>query len=365
MIPALEDFFDRVLGRGDAAITVPPFDGSLKPNQLLERAEVVGEFSEPEDLAVLDGALYLADGSAVRRLEGVSSREVRRFERPITALAGLSGGRLAVAVGGTEVQVFPAVEGAGAVKTISGGGMRAVNALAVGADGTLLATDGSVSEPYHEWARDLLGRGRSGRLLSINPDTAEIRVRASALQYAFGVAAAGQDILVSESWRHRLVTVGANGTVRPVFDQLPVYPSRIAPASDGGFWLTAFTARTQLMEFVLRESGYRKRMMKEVPAEFWIAPRLRSGRSFREPMQGAHLKTMGVVKPWAPPRSYGLVIRLASDFSPMFSFHSRVDGENHGVVAAAELNGALYVLAKGPKRLLRLSISQAKEALAA
>jgi hypothetical protein len=115
----------------------------------------------------------------------------------------------------------------------------------------------------------------------------------------------------------------------------------------------------------LRESGYRKRMMHEVPPEFWVVPRLRSGGSFREPMQGAHLKTMGVVKPWAPPRSYGLVIRLARDFSPMFSFHSRVDGENHGVVAAAELDGALYVLAKGPKRLLRLSIREAKEALAA
>ena len=365
MIPALEDFFDRVLGRGDAAITVPPFDGSLKPNQLLEHAEVIGEFSEPEDLTVIEGALYLADGSALRRIEGSSSREVRRFEQPITALAGLPGGRLAVALGGTEIQMFAAVEGAGAGKVISGGGMCAVNALACGSDGMLLATDGSAGEPYREWARDLLGRGRSGRLLSINPDTAEVKVRASGLQYAFGIAAAGQEILVSESWRHRLVTVGANGLVRPVFDQLPVYPSRIAPASDGGFWLTAFTARTQLMEFVLRENGYRKRMMKEVPPEFWVVPRLRSGRSFREPMQGAHLKTMGVVKPWAPPRSYGLVIRLAADFSPMFSFHSRVDGENHGVVAAVELNGALYVLAKGPKRLLRLSITEAKEALAA
>jgi hypothetical protein len=148
-------------------------------------------------------------------------------------------------------------------------------------------------------------------------------------------------------------------------DQLPVYPSRIVPASDGGFWLTAFTARTQLIEFVLREGAYRKRMMQEVPPEFWVVPRLRAGGSFQEPMQGAHLKTMGVVKPWAPPRSYGLVIRLAADFSPMFSFHSRVDGENHGVVATAELNGSLYVLAKGPRRLLRLTLSEAKEALAA
>jgi hypothetical protein len=364
VIPALEEFFDRFLGRGDAAITVPPFDGSLKPNQVLEHAEVVGKFAEPEDLAVVDGALYLADGSVLRRIEGNSSREVRRFDRPITALAGLSGGRLAAALGGTEIQVFAAAEGTGAGKAISGG-MSAVNALAAGPDGTLLATDGSASEPYQEWGRDLLNRGRSGRLLSITPDTGNIRVRASGLHYAFGVASVGNDTLVSESWRHRLMTVAANGAVRPVFDQLPVYPSRIAPASDGGFWLTAFTARTQLIEFILRESGYRKRMMREVPPEFWVVPRLRSGASFREPMQGAHLKTMGVVKPWAPPRSYGLVIRLASDFSPMFSFHSRVDGENHGVVAAAELDGALYVLAKGPGRLLRLSISQAKEALAA
>jgi sugar lactone lactonase YvrE len=363
LIPALEDFFDRILGRGDAAITVPPFDGSLKPNQLLEHAEVVGEFGEPEDLTVAGGALYLADGPALRCCDGNSSREVRRFDRPITAICALPDGRLAVALAGTEIRVLAAAEGTDAGKMISGD-MNAVNAISAGPDATLLATDGSASEHYSDWARDLLDRGRSGRLLWINPETGEIGVRASGLQYAFGVAAIGDDVLVSESWRHRIVKVAANGTVRPALDQLPVYPSRITSASDGGFWLTAFTARTQLIEFILRERGYRKRMMREVPPEFWIVPRLRSGGSFREPMQGAHLKTMGVVKPWAPPRSYGLVIRLAPDFSPLFSFHSRVDGVNHGVVAAAELNDALYVLAKGPRRLLRLSISKAKEALA-
>jgi hypothetical protein len=365
VIPALEDFFDRILGRGDAAITVPTFDGSLKPNQLLERAAVVGEFGEPEDLACIDGVLYLADGAGLLRCDGGSSREARRFERPVTAFCGLPGGRLAVALGGTEIRVFSAPEGTDAGKVISDGGMRAVNALSAAADGSLLATDGSANDAYQDWARDLLNRGRSGRLLVIHPETGEVKVRASGLHYAFGAAAAGSDVLVSESWRHQLVAVGANGAVRSVLDQLPVYPSRIAPASDGGFWLTAFTARTQLFEFILRESGYRKRMMREVPPEFWVVPRLRSGASFGEPMQGAHLKTMGVVKPWAPPRSYGLVIRLAADLSPLFSFHSRVDGENHGVVAAAELNGALYVLAKGPRRLLRLTISEAKEALAA
>jgi hypothetical protein len=363
VIPALEDFLDRVLGRGDAAITVPPFDGPLKPNQLLESAEVLGEFADPEDLACIGGALYLADGLALRRCEGSSSREVRRFDRPVTAICGLPGGRLAVALSGVEIRIFASAEGTDEGKRIAGD-LHAVNALASGADGSLLATDGSGDESSREWVRDLLNRGRSGRLLSIDTETGEIKVRASDLQFAFGAASTGNDVLVSESWKHRLLAIAPDGSVKIALDQLPVYPSRILPASDGGFWLTAFIARTQLVEFILRERGYRKRMMREVPPEFWIAPRLRSGDSFREPMQGAHLKTMGVVKPWAPPRSYGLVIRLASDFSPLFSFHSRVDGENHGVTAAAELNGALYVLAKGSRRLLRLQLTAAKEALA-
>ncbi len=58
-------------------------------------------------------------------------------------------------------------------------------------------------------------------------------------------------------------------------------------------------------------------------------------------MQGAHLKTMGVIKPWAPPRSYGLVIRLDADGMPLYSLHSRVDGVNHGIVAAVEMDGEL------------------------
>ena len=90
--------------------------------------------------------------------------------------------------------------------------------------------------------------------------------------------------------------------------------------------------------------------MKEIEPEHWIAPRLRSGESYLEPMQGAHLRTMGVLKPWAPPRSYGLVVRLSATGQPVYSLHSRVDGINHGVVAAAEFDGALYLLAKGPGR---------------
>ena len=102
-------------------------------------------------------------------------------------------------------------------------------------------------------------------------------------------------------------------------------------------------------------------MMAEIDPRYWIAPRLRSGDSFKEPMQGAHIKTMGVIKPWAPPRSYGLVIRLDAYGAPLYSLHSRVDGMNHGIVSAIEFDGNLVMIAKGPGRVLRLPLAALDE----
>jgi hypothetical protein len=365
MIAALRNVFDNFLGRGDAAITVPSFDGALKPNQALESAEIVASLPQAEDIATDGEALYIADGATVKRLAGGSLSTLRTFDRAVTALCVTPGGALAVALDGREVRVFSSIEGSDAGQGFTGPNLNAVNALSVGSRGTILATDGSSTRPATQWAHDLMERGRTGRLLSIDPANNSVNVLATGLRYAFGAVGTGDEILASESWRHRVVAVTTNGYARPVLDNLPAYPSRIAPARGGGYWLTAFTARTQLVEFVLRENAYRRRMMAEIDPEFWVVPRLSSGKSFKEPMQGAHLKTMGVVKPWAPPRSYGLIIRMSEAGLPLFSLHSRVDGENHGVVAAVECDGALYALAKGPGRLLRLPLENISRELGA
>jgi hypothetical protein len=152
-----------------------------------------------------------------------------------------------------------------------------------------------------------------------------------------------------------VIAFGRDGAQRVVLEDLPGYPWRIAPASGGGWWLTCFAMRTQLVEFVLRETAFRKRMLREIDPRWWIAPSLRSGTSFLEPLQLAHLKTMGVVKPWAPPRSYGLVIRLDERGVPAGSLHSRFDGVHHGIVSAVEHDGALYLLSKGSGRVLRVT----------
>ena len=119
-----------------------------------------------------------------------------------------------------------------------------------------------------------------------------------------------------------------------VIRNMPGYPSRLASAAGGGFWLSLFGVRTHLVEFVLREDDFRKEMMRTVPPAYWVAPVISSTRDCLEPMQLGGLKALGIEKPWAPPRSYGLLARLDADGEVVETLHSRVGGKNHGITTA-------------------------------
>jgi hypothetical protein len=92
-----------------------------------------------------------------------------------------------------------------------------------------------------------------------------------------------------------------------------------------------FGLRTQLTEFVLRERAFCEEMMRTVPPELWIGPALDGRFDYREPTQVGRIKKLGIQKPWAPARSYGLVVRLDSQGEAIESLHSRVEGRIHGV----------------------------------
>ena len=364
MIAALSEWRDRVLGRGDAACTVPVLDGALKPNQVLEAAAPVHLAEDPRDLVSDGRRLWLADGPCVIELapqrDGeMQARELLRCDAPVTALCALpdaQGGGLAVAVGGRELRLVGGRYDGRAWKEADGRPFVAVNAIAASADG-LIVSDASAENGPDDWQRDLMTLGRSGRVVRLDPPTGKAQVLAEQLHHAFGVAARGSAVWVSESWRHRVVALGAGDRPSPVLDHLPGYPSRLTPAARGGWWLTVFACRTQLVEFVLREPAFRSRMIAAMPPELWIAPQLRPAQSFLEPLQSGGVKQMGVLKPWAPPRSYGLVIRLDAAGRPISSLHSRVGGRHHGIVAAVECAQALYVLSRGARCVLRLALA--------
>jgi hypothetical protein len=102
-------------------------------------------------------------------------------------------------------------------------------------------------------------------------------------------------------------------------------------------------------------------MVSEIDPDYWIAPALANGRSFLEPIQGGALKQMGVLKPWAPSRSYGLVIKLNDDFEPTLSLHSRADGSRHGTASVLEHSETLFVASKGGNVVLGLPVEELVE----
>jgi hypothetical protein len=238
---------------------------------------------------------------------------------------------------------------------LAGAPLRSVTAIAEDLTrGGVYFTVGSTLHDAEDWVWDLMEGNRAGQLAYWPPNADRAEVLLDRLAYPNGleVEEGGASLLFTQSWTHSLARYRLAGGSGPrgfevVIDNMPGYPARIAPAQGGGHWLALFALRTQLVELVLKEAAFRRDMMTSVDPVLWIRPALRTRGSHLEPLQGGGIKKLGIRKPWAPPRSYGLVVRLDSQCEPLRSFHSRVDGRQHGIMAAREFDDHLYVAAKG------------------
>lgn len=340
--------FDPLLDvfRGKA-VTIPPLDGALKPNTLLDEAEVVRKAAAPDNLAVLGGAVLFSSGHEVLTLAG--GKAVARFDAPVSALAASPAGALAIGLDTGTIALRGTLTGAL-------DGFRCPTALAFGGDGSLYVANGSAHHAPSAWAADLMLKQQTGSLWKVNVTSGERRCLARDLAFPFGAVVDEGDgqLVVSEAWRHRLIAVPlAGGRPRPLIDKLPGYPARIA-AARGGYVMSLFAPRNRLIEFVLLEDAYREDMLREIDPRYWIAPALAPSRSFLEPLQNGGVRTMGIHKPWSPTRSYGLVIGLDAQFQPAMSFHSRANGQRHGVTSVIAHGGAILAAAKGGDVILRL-----------
>ena len=362
-IRSLTSCLDGFLGRGRAAVTVPALDGALKPNNDLEASQGIS-IGQADNLLVIGTGLLLSSGRNLLRIQpGGAPEIIFTADSDITAAAVSASGLIALASAPDQLS-FLTSEGRPATGLSSGSkSWVCVTALAFSFDGSLAISIGSSKNGISDWQRDLLEGGCTGLVFRLDPSTGTITRIAAGLSYPCGlVFDAAANLIVSEAWKNQLVRLGGPGQPHAaVLADLPGYPARLSRTSRGGYWLSIFAPRSQLIEFVLREKGYRTAMMAEVDKAYWIAPSLMSGRSFHEPMQGGALKQMGILKPWAPTRSYGLVVELNQEFVPLRSFHSRAGGRRHGITSAVERNGILYASSKGGDELVAVELAK-KEA---
>jgi hypothetical protein len=341
----LRKTLDGWLGRGEASITTPPMDGAFQPNDLLDAASAMLHTPAPNDLAMTRMGMVASSGRSLLRLDKPSDAPVASFDAEISALAGLPDGGAAVGlVDGRIAFVGGRYEGnAIAAKPEVG----CITALTATRDGALLVANGSATHGPSDWKRDLMEKNASGSVWRLEPASGAWTQLAGHLAYPNGLLEDGDSVVVAESWRCALTRVLHGRRGAPVLEDLPGYPSRLTKGAGNAIWLSLFAPRSQLIEFVLSEDRFRRRMIDEIGADYWVAPCLRSGLSPLEPTQQGGVKQLGVVKPWSPSRSYGLIARLDQVYRPIGSLHSRTNGRRHGVTSCLESEGRLYFTARG------------------
>lgn len=353
----------QMLFRGAEQDAIPSMDGALSPNEALDRCTPIGEpLPGLDDVALApDGTLLVSAGRAVLRLsgEGFATRtQVAEFDGDAGALAVHPDGELLVCVAGRGLAKFAIGQSPRWLETAGGAPLIGLTDVTVAPDGSIYLAEGSTGRRPSEWTRDLMEKRRHGRLVQTGAGFERTAILRAGLAYPSGlvVEPGGQSLLWCEAWSHAVkraaLTGEGIGQTEIVARNLVGYPARPGLAADGTYWLPLFGVRTHLTEFVLREDEFRDEMLRTVPERYWLGPALSSGHDCLEPMQIGSLKALGIQKPWAPPRSYGLLTRMDAGGDFVESLHSRADGKVHGIVAAAETPHGLVIVSKGAQRLL-------------
>jgi sugar lactone lactonase YvrE len=341
---------------------IPSMDGPFSPNDRLDEGIPIGDPIPGADAVAeaADGAIAVSAGRKVWRLSGVDYAEraaLAEFDGEVGALAFHPDGRLLACTAQGLAAVEPATGRKALLAEVQGEPLRCLTAIAVAPDGSIFAGDGSTRHRASEWCVDLMEGNSLGRIISCDASLAGARALQRGLSYPGGLAVSEGQLWFTESFGHRLSRAelsapGSIGKPQIVIRNMPGYPSRLGRSSDGGFWLSLFGVRTHLVEFILREDDFRQEMMRTIPPEYWVAPALASGSDCLEPLQLGGLRALGIDKPWAPPRSYGLLARLDPQGEVVETLHSRVGGRYHGITAAIETAKGLVFVSKGSSRLL-------------
>jgi hypothetical protein len=372
MIAALKRAYASFRGFDDETGTVPMMDGPLRPNKRLDDAPAALAIPAVDNLVEHGDGLLCSSGPEVLRFDAFGGTLAVAgsscFEAPVSCLATEPGGGLAVGLDGVGFLISEGPHAGRKISEIGGRPLICPTAAVFAGPDALVIACGSTRVTAADWKRDLMERGSSGAVwrVDLRPGAPAPQTLAEGLAFPSGLAWGRDEALfVSESWRHRVIRLDADGRApRPAVHDLPAYPGRISAARDGGFWLALFAPRNQLVEFVLRENGYRRRMIDTVDPAYWIAPALSSGASFLEPIQGGARKKLNMLKPWSPSWSYGLVAHCNDAMRLQSSFHSRADGRVHGVGSCCERDGVLYVAAKGSGVIVAVPLGDARKGIA-
>jgi sugar lactone lactonase YvrE len=160
----------------------------------------------------------------------------------------------------------------------------------VAGNGKIYLTDASQRFGAAKWGGtldaatlDILEQSSTGRVLEYNPATKALRVVATGLSFANGIALTTDEqfLLVSETGRYRIwkIAVPADRLdlaqptplAKVLIDNLPGYPDNLTRGLDGKFWMGLAGPRNDLD--AMAERPYLRRVILRLPRMLWPVPK--------------------------------------------------------------------------------------------
>ena len=262
----------------------PEFSGALKPNNLLQKADLLalGKIYGPEEVALDSrGRIYAGtqDGKIMRlwpdgNLEIFAETDGRplgiRFDKKENLIVCDSyEGLLSIDPKGNVKVLATSAEGIP---------LKFTNALDISSDGTIYFTDASSKYGQNEYLYDILESKPHGRFMAYDPASGKTEVILKNLYFANGVALSQQEdfVLINETSRYRIVRYWLKGpkagTHEIFIENLPGYPDNISGNGKGTFWLALFTVRNKAAD-MLHRFPFLKAQLAKLPKIFWPKPK--------------------------------------------------------------------------------------------
>lgn len=357
MLSFIKERIDYFFGRGQHSIFVPVMDGALKPNEFLDNVKVILERKDVDNLVMAgDKVLYSAGLELLLMNSSMKSKLLHKFDSEITSIA-FNSEKKGVSIALLEGKIVTA--SLVPFKINDEFEELCVTSMMYKKN-YLIYTKGSNKFSANNWKGDLMSLGKTGSVLLNKLDGKASLNLLDNLAWPSGITmVAHNSFCVSEAWDHKVSFFNIDNETlsvtydNRVIDKLPAYPGRLLFDSEmNNLWVVFFAPRNQLVEFILTEDEFRKRMVNEIDPVLWAAPCLRSGKNIREPLQQSGIKTMGYLKPWAPAFSYGLVVQFDLDLNAQASFHSRTNGSFHGTTSLViDTKSQVLVSSKGDGKI--------------